>query len=73
MDSIRTAAPQRHKWLTIYALLNGGGAGLDYELLSDAIDAGTVRITEVGQGTVGALLAVNEGERDEAHPARPLR
>ncbi len=64
MPKLSFAAPQRHKSLTIYPLLSANGTGLDYTLLPDAIRAGTVKITEIGSGTVPELVAVNSGETD---------
>ncbi len=64
MARFLTAAPQRHQWLTIYPLIGSNGQGAQYELLPDAIRAGTLKVTEIGSGTVPALLAINEGDGD---------
>lgn len=64
MQKLSPAAPQRHKSLTIFPLRSANGAGLEYTLLPDAIRAGTVKITEVGSGTVPELIAINTGETD---------
>ncbi len=64
MLQLSPAAPQRHKWLTIHPLLTPEAGQLDFELMPDAVAAGTLKVTEVGSGTVPELLAINEGERD---------
>lgn len=64
MLDISTAAPQRHRHLTIYPLLTPAPGALDFVLMPDSVAAGTLRVTEVGQGSVPELLAINEGERD---------
>src|SRR5215212_2612942 len=50
--------------LTVFPLIAAGAGDLPYALLADAIAAGTLTITEVGQGTVPALVATNRDERD---------
>jgi hypothetical protein len=64
MIDLTPAAAQRHASLTIYPLLSPNGGGLGCVLLPDAIRAGTLRITEVGQGTVPELIAINTGDTD---------
>ncbi len=64
MLDIRLAAPQAHDHLTVFPLLAANAPELPYALLADALAAGTVRIGEVGQGTVPTLLAHNAGEAD---------
>lgn len=62
MLDVTLAAPQRHESLTVFPLIARGPAELPYELMADAINAGTLRITEVGSGTVPELYAVHEGD-----------
>jgi hypothetical protein len=64
MTMLFPAALQRHESLTVYPLLSLDGDGLGCVLLPDAIRAGTLRITEVGQGTVPELIAINTGDTD---------
>jgi hypothetical protein len=64
MLKLSPAAAQRHEWLTIHPLLSPDETGLGYDLLADAIAAGTLTITELGSATVPELAAVNEGDRD---------
>src|SRR5690606_21434131 len=64
MLDLKLAAPQRHDLLTLFPLVAVGEPELPYALLEDALAAGTVRITEVGEGTVPALLASNAGDAD---------
>ncbi len=64
MLDIRLGAPQAHDHLTVFPLLAAGAPELPYALLADALAAGTLRIGEVGQGTVPTLLAHNTGETD---------
>lgn len=64
MIMLSPADPQRHESLTVYPLLSPDGDGLGCVLLPDAIRAGTIRITEVGQGSVPELIAINTGDTD---------
>src|SRR5687768_15614267 len=64
MLKLSPAAAQRHEWLTIHPLLSPDDTGLGYDLLADAIAAGTLTITELGSATVPELGAVNEGDRN---------
>ena len=64
MLKLSPAAAQRHEWLTIHPLLSPNETGLGYDLLADAIAAGTLTITELGSATVPELGAVNQGDRD---------
>jgi hypothetical protein len=58
-----TCAPlQRHGPLTVFPLIARGSPSLPYELMADALEAGTLKITEVGSGTVPTLAAVNLGD-----------
>jgi hypothetical protein len=57
-----TCAPlQRHGPLTVFPLIARGAPSLPYALMTDALGAGTLKITEVGSGTVPTLAAVNLG------------
>ncbi len=56
------AAPQRHGPLAVFPLVAADPVELAYDLLVDALDRGTLRITEVGSGTVPELFAVSEGD-----------
>ena len=64
MLKLSPAAAQRHEWLTIHPLLSPDATALGYDLLADAIAAGTLSISELGSATVPELAAVNEGDRD---------
>ncbi|MGH7556701.1 MAG: ARPP-1 family domain-containing protein [Gemmatimonadota bacterium] len=64
MITLSPANPQRHESLTVYPLLSPDGGGLVCVLLPEAIRAGTLRITEVGQGSVPELIAINTGDTD---------
>ncbi len=64
MLDLKLAAAQRHDLLTLFPLVAVGEPELPYALREDALAAGTVRITEVGEGTVPALLASNAGDAD---------
>jgi hypothetical protein len=57
-------APQRHERLTIFPLVSEKPVELPYQLLGDAIANETLKIQEVGSGTVPELLATNTGEVD---------
>lgn len=64
MLDVRLAAPQRLDRLTIHPLVTADAAELPYTLLLDAIAAGTLRVTEVGSGSVPSLEATNTGQHD---------
>jgi hypothetical protein len=64
MLDIAVGAPQAHRNLTIFPLLAERAPELPYALLADALAAGTVHVGEVGQGTVPALMARNDGDLD---------
>jgi hypothetical protein len=62
MLNVTLAPPQRHRSLTLFPLLAPDAPALPYTLMSDALQRGTLRVTEVGSGTVPELLAINGGE-----------
>lgn len=65
MLPVTIAPPQSGAGLTLFPLIAAAPAGAEYDLLPDAVEAGSLIITEVGeQGTVPELLAINEGSRD---------
>jgi hypothetical protein len=47
MLNVTLAPPQRHRALTIYPLVTADEAELPYTLLVDAVQAGTLKITEI--------------------------
>ncbi len=61
MLDVTLAPPHRHGPLTIFPLIAREAPELPYTLMSDALELGTLRITEVGSGTVPELLALNSG------------
>jgi hypothetical protein len=64
MLGVTLAPPQHHKHLTVYPLLDTNAEELSYVLMADALDSGTLEITEVGSGTVPELVADNQGDVD---------
>jgi hypothetical protein len=62
MLDVSCAPPQRHGPLTVYPLIATGKPELPYVLMVDALLAGSVRISEVGSGTVPELIATNTGD-----------
>lgn len=64
MLNVTLGAPKRHQALTLFPLLAPENPELPCALLVDALEAATLRITEVGSGTVPTLLAINEGQSD---------
>ncbi len=64
MLDIRLGRGTTRGHLTVFPLVAGGEPELPYVLMGDALAAGTLRIGEVGQGTVPALLAHNAGDAD---------
>lgn len=63
MLDIRLGPPQRLEHLVVFPLLERERIELPYDLLTDAVAAGTVRVTEVREGHVPNLLVHNLGER----------
>lgn len=64
MLDVTLAQPRRRDALVVFPLVTADEAELSYALLSDALDAGTLVITEVGDGRVPELLAKNAGDAD---------
>jgi len=65
MLPVTIAPPQTGAGLTLFPLIAATVDEAEYDLLPDALEAGTLVITEVGeQGTVPELLAINDGPRD---------
>lgn len=62
MLNVTLAPPQRHETLSVYPLVTADAAELPYQLLVDALEAGTLEISELGAGTVSELLAINRGD-----------
>jgi hypothetical protein len=62
MLNVTIAPPRRHRSLTLFPLIAKDAPELPYSLMSDALQHGILRITEVGSGTVPELLAKNSGE-----------
>lgn len=63
MLDIRLGSPQSLERLVVFPLLNREPVELPYTLLSDAVGAGTVRVTEIRQGQVPTLGVENLGEQ----------
>src|SRR5688572_23387245 len=63
MLDVKLSGAQTFEKLTVFRLVAAGADDLPCDLLTDAMSAGTLTITEVGQGTVPALVATNTGER----------
>lgn len=64
MLSVDLAAPSRYRHLTVYPLVASTDVHLPYALLVDSIEAGTLKVTEVGEGTVPSLLVTNRADAD---------
>jgi len=54
----------RYEWLSLFPLIDRQPRHLPYELLADALEAGTVQVAEVGTGTVPEVTVENSGETD---------
>jgi hypothetical protein len=63
MLDVKLGGAKTFENLTVFPLIAADADDLPYDLLADAIAAGTLTITEVGQGTVPTLVATNTGER----------
>lgn len=55
---------QRHEWLTLFPVIDPQPRCLPYELLADALEAGTVQVAEVGTGSVPEVTVENSGDTD---------
>jgi hypothetical protein len=65
MLPVTIAPPQSGAGLTLFPLVTTEPGDAGYDLLPDALEAGTLVITEVGEdGSVPELVAINRGARD---------
>jgi len=64
MLDLKLASPQKHESLTLYPLIVEAKLKLPYTLLGDALEAETLEVTEVGEGSVPELTVHNKGETD---------
>jgi hypothetical protein len=65
MLPVTIAPPQSGAGLTLFPLVATEPGDAGYDLLPDALEAGTLVITEVGEdGSVPELVAINRGGRD---------
>jgi hypothetical protein len=65
MLPVTMAPPQSGAGLTLFPLVATEPGDAGYDLLPDALEAGTLVITEVGEdGSVPELVAINRGARD---------
>jgi hypothetical protein len=64
MLDFKLAEPQRHESLTIFPLRHPDPWELPYRLLADALDAGSLRVSEVDGGRVPELSVENSGDAD---------
>lgn len=64
MLDFKLAEAQNHESLTIYPLVDPNPRQLPYQLLRDALEAGTLQVGEVGSGTVPELLVETGGDPD---------
>jgi hypothetical protein len=64
MLEFRLAEAQHRDSLTVFPLVCDGPCELKYDLLADALAAGTVRVTEVGSGSVPEISVENRGDAD---------
>lgn len=63
-EHIALGAVQRHEWLTLFPLVDPRPRHLPYQLLADALEAGTVQVAEVGTGSVPEVAVENGGDTD---------
>jgi hypothetical protein len=61
---IQAGVPRSFRGLTVFPLIAEPGQQLPYDLLIDAIGQGSLKISEIGSGTVPNLLARNVGATD---------
>jgi hypothetical protein len=62
MLDVTCAPPQRHGPLTVFPLIATRSPSLPFVLMVDALMAGSVKIAELGSGSVPELVATNSGE-----------
>lgn len=63
LGRLRLAEPRRAHGLDVWPLLLDGAAGEPFELLHQALAAGSFDVLEQGQGVVNELIARNRGSR----------
>jgi hypothetical protein len=63
MLDVKLAGAQMFENLKVFPLIAAGAGDLPWDLMMDALAAGTLTIGEVGQGTVPALASMNAGDR----------
>jgi hypothetical protein len=61
MLNVTLGSPLQHDRLTIHPLIAQEAPDLPFALMAEALELGTLRITEVDSGVVGELLAINGG------------
>ncbi len=64
MLGFKLADPQNHAALTFFPLVDPQPTQLPFELLRDALEAGTVIVGEVGSGSVPELMVDNRSDSD---------
>ena len=67
MLDLTIGAPQKHETLTLYPLIAPEKLELPYALLGDALETGTLEVTEVGDGVavdVGGDAGGAEGDHE---------
>jgi hypothetical protein len=62
MLDITVAEPQTHETLTIYPLVDSEPRHLPFRLLKDALEDGTLIVSELGDGSVPELQVENRGD-----------
>jgi hypothetical protein len=61
---LSAGAPRSFRGLTVFPLISEPRSPLPYDLLLDAIGEGSLKIREIGSGSVPNLLAQNFGTTD---------
>jgi hypothetical protein len=61
MLNVTLGSIQQHDRLTLFPLIARDAPELPFALMAEALDLGSLRITEVDSGVVGELLAINSG------------
>ena len=64
LKSIKVGEKEHKDGLSIFPLLTDVKSDYDYITLDEALMAGTLKVTEIGSGTVPEIKVLNSGSKD---------
>ncbi len=62
IDRLRVGEPRIHSSLTVFPIVGPRDGEVSYDLLQDALESGTLEVSEQGSASVNSLLAINRGK-----------